>query len=294
MIRKKILIAGGCSYTDANYLTNDKTLPQVRGAWKMWPEHMGNALGLKTINVGYSGSSNETIYHKVLEQIYLYKDRIDTVAVMWSGMDRQRIFAGYDLNPLSEAVIELGTDPAYKNGATPFNWMDAIGMPKLSYRFFSSKDFYKARPAFIKYSLEDSLRAYHSLADICEKYGIKFIFMSGLFPFDYHQLNSLEEKGLTQAPDGHSVTTYESDLFKEYMNNIWFSSFEKNYKEHFIGWPIFTQLGGTYFDELRHQKRHPFDKHESYKVSETDLHPNAEAQEIVAQMFLERHRKIYG
>lgn len=291
---KNLLITGGCSYTDPNYLTNDKSLPQERGAWKMWPEYMGDALDLKVINTGASGSSNETIFHNVLEKIYLYKDRIDTVAVMWTGMDRRRIMCGYDINPLSETNIVMGKDPAYSEAnASPFEWLDRLGMANLSYNFFTSQDFWRVREGFIKYSIQDSLRAYSTLAEICKAHDIKFIFMNALFPFDYHYLEKFNAAGILKCPDGESVTTSENKVLKDYMNNVWFTTIDKNYKKNFIGWPLFKHLGGTYFDQMRLNGTDGFDSTKTYNVSEIDAHPDAEAQEIISKVIIERHKKLY-
>lgn len=291
---KKLLIAGGCSYTDPNYITNDKNLPQVRGAWKMWPEYMGNALDLNVINTGASGSSNETIFHNVLEKIYLYKDRVDAVAVMWTGMDRRRIMCGYDINPLSETNINMGKDPAYENDSNPFYWLERLGMKNMSYNFFTSQDFWRVRTSFIKYSIEDSLRTYNALADICKAHNIKFVFINALFPFDYFYLDKFEKAGLFQCPEGESVTTQERQVLKDCMNNIWFSNIEKNHKNNFIGWPLFPNLGGSYFDEMRLRGYNGFKSGDLYNVSDIDMHPNAEAQEIISKVIIEKYRKIYG
>lgn len=294
MARRKLLITGGCSYTDPNYLTNDKSLPQERGAWKMWPEHLGNALDLEVINTGASGSSNETIFHNVLEKIYLYGDRVDTVAVMWTGMDRRRIMCGYDINPLSEVNIVADYNPAYPDGAdTPFEWLSRLGMHNLSYNFFTSQDFWRVRTSFIKYSIEDSLRNYNALADVCAANGIKFVFINGLLPFDYHYLSHFQKTGILKCPEGESVKTHENQVLIDYVQNIWFSKFDKKHKSHFIGWPIYVPLGGTYFDWMREKNKRLFPKSDKYRVSEVDAHPNAEAQEIISKVILERHREVY-
>ena len=294
MSRRKLLITGGCSYTDPNYLTNDKSLPQERGAWKMWPEHLGNALDLEVINTGSSGSSNETIFHNVLEKIYLYGDRVDTVAVMWTGMDRRRIMCGYDINPLSETNIVMGRDPAHTDDRHgPFEWLDGLGMKNLSYKFFTSKDFWKVRVPFIKYSIEDSLRAYVSLAEVCKLHGINFIFMNALFPFDYNYLEMFHNAGILKCPNDRHVSTSQEEVMKIFMNNIWFTKIEKTYKKNFIGWPLYRNLGGTYFDQMRFDGTNGFEKGNSYKVSDIDAHPNAEAQEIISKIILERHREVY-
>ena len=84
---KKILVAGGCSYTDEKYIIQDPDMSQESGPWPMWPKYLGDKLGLETVNTGRSGYSNESIFHSVLEKILFYKNRVDTVAVLWTEFD---------------------------------------------------------------------------------------------------------------------------------------------------------------------------------------------------------------
>ena len=49
---KKILLAGGCSYTDPNFKSTATQLPdEQRSGWPMWPELMGKSLDLKVIKM---------------------------------------------------------------------------------------------------------------------------------------------------------------------------------------------------------------------------------------------------
>lgn len=292
---KKLLIAGGCSYTDSKYLTNDNSLPQIAGNWKMWPEYMGEALDLKVINTAMSGNGNETILHDVLDKIYTYKDRVDTVAVMWTGFDRKRIFAGYDINPLAQALMLMNQDPAWEGGDHPFIWLDRMGMPDIGRNFLGSQDFYKVRGDFVRYSIEDSLRSMLTLAETCKVHGIKLVMMGGLFPFDFYKLEELQRLGLITCPPGQSVDTPETEVVRRFVNNPFFTSIENDYKNNFIGWPMFWRLGGTYFDNMIQTGEGEFTgSPEDYRVSDVDGHPNALAQQLAANIFLERHGKLYG
>jgi hypothetical protein len=292
---KKLLIAGGCSYTNENYMTNDSRLPQIRGNWKMWPEWMGEKLGLKVINTAESGNGNETILHDVLEKIHMYKDRVDTVAVMWTGFDRKRIFAGYDVNPIAQAIMSLNLDPAWQDGEHPFYWLDRLGMPNIGRNFLASEDFYKVRNDFIRYSIEDSLRSMLTLAETCKMHGIKLVMMTGLFPFDYYKMEELRELGVITCPPGQSVDTTEKEVVSKFLNNPFFASIDNNYKDNFIGWPMFWRLDGTYFDNMIQTGEGEFTgKPEDYRVSDIDGHPNAKAQELISRVFLDRHGELYG
>ena len=59
MVAKKIMIAGGCSYTDQDYKTSNKDRDQTPGLWPMWPEHLGKKLDLEVVNTAKCGAGNE-------------------------------------------------------------------------------------------------------------------------------------------------------------------------------------------------------------------------------------------
>ena len=86
---KKILLASGCSYTDANYRSSD---PDIDPNWPMWPELMANELDLRCVNVGRSGQGADYILNSIIDQIAIYGNRIDTVAILWTTGDRLPFF----------------------------------------------------------------------------------------------------------------------------------------------------------------------------------------------------------
>jgi hypothetical protein len=64
---KKILIAGGDSFTDKNYKSHIH--PEIDTSWPKWPELLAEKLDMKCINVAKSGYGNDYIYESVLETI---------------------------------------------------------------------------------------------------------------------------------------------------------------------------------------------------------------------------------
>ena len=285
---KKILIAGGCSYTDPNFTSLDTSLEEnEKSGWPMWPEYLGNHLQLKTINTGLSGASNETILHRVMEQILIYNEKVDTVAVMWSASDRRRLFAKYNLNPISEAYT-LSSE-----SNNPLLWLNNIGLQDFSKNFFKSKYFYQVRSNFIKSAMEDSLRNYYMLADYCSKNKIKFIFVNALVPFHYDIFNILENSGFMQYPDNTKNINPEW-VVHTFYNNLFFNRFDSEYKKHFLGWPIFADIGGGYVSQWLDEKPSPyFNKYANYRISKNDTHPNAMGQISVSKMIIEKYEELY-
>lgn len=270
---KKILIAAGCSYTDKNYQSCD---PDVKVDWPMWPELLANRLDLKCVNYGRSGAGCDNIFDGVLEGIETYKDRVDTVAVLWSGSDRIPIFS-YNLNPL----VEIRPDPDHSD---PFSWMGDIGWGSLSKIYFNSPHFLRDRE--YKNMIHSQLRKMSTIIKLCKYHDIKLVMAQGLWLFDYHAINqAVKEKGVPESCDIHFP-----EVFDLMTNNPYFENLEKN-RKHVIGWPFHPNLGGYCFDELRFGDRVPVDY---YTISDIDKHPNKIGQELFAEEFIKRHDLLYS
>ena len=292
---KKLLITGGCSYTDPQYKISDPSMDQTPGPWPMWPEHLGNKLGLQVMNTAASGSSNEKIFHETMEKIIQYRDRVDTVAILWTEFDRSRFYGITDWMPISEASISLGQNPAFPGGGG-FEWRDDLGLGGAMVNFFKGKNFWSVRHAFIKYSIHDSLRHMLMMAEYCKAYNIKYIFMQGLDTLQWRTLNNLASKlPMNTQPNGDPAITQVKEYLDFYLKNPWFGNLDRFHKNNIIGWPFDPRLNGYNLDHIRYSGQHGFDsKKLGYNVSNVDKHPNAEAQKIAADIFYEGYKKTYG
>lgn len=292
---KKLLITGGCSYTDAKYKCSDPELNLPEAPWAMWPEHLGNQLDLEVINTASSGNGNSSIFHSVINSIYMYGDRVDTVAVLWSGMDRIRTFCGYNLNPINEARIDWLKEKG-EILSNPFDWMRDLGLQSGT-SFYTSEGFWKVSYGYVKSTIEDSLREYLTLAEICEARNIKFICAQGLQPFMWEALHKLEkEEFIKKNPNGYKYCLPDKNtMLKLFLNNPAFSAIDKNHRKKFIGWPFFEELGGKNIDSMRYNGEAPFYKEGSpFVVSKQDQHPNEEAQKLISDLFSAQYLKNYG
>jgi len=138
---KKILFAAGCSYTDKDYMSFDDSLPKEEmGGWKFWPEIMADELNLTCVNSGKSGRGSDFMFNETMKAIAMYGDRLDTIAILWSGSDRVPFYT-YDFNPFVEILV----DPNHKtkDGEVwdPFIWMEQIGIGKVNRKFWASEHF---------------------------------------------------------------------------------------------------------------------------------------------------------
>lgn len=290
---KKLLITGGCSYTDAKYKTLHSPDPNV-DTWTMWPEYLGRKLDLEVLNTAASGSSNERIFHETMGKIIKYRDQVDTVAILWTEFDRCRFYGILDSMPIAEARITYEEDPDDPR-RTGFEWRKDIGFTDLAINFLKSKKFWTVRGDFIKNSIHNSLRYILMMAEYCKAYNIKYIFMQGLNTVQYQVLNNLADHlPMNIQPNGQLPKTNKEEFINYLIKNDWFDNIDRAHKKNIIGWPFEPHLNGYFLDYMRYSGIAPFEKNNNYFVSDEDRHPNAEAQALISQIFHERWTKLYG
>ena len=270
---KKILLAGGCSFTDKRYRSPDKSIPEdQRGGWEYWPELMAKELDLECINVGLCGRGADFIFNEVVKQITIYGDRIDTVAVLWSGSDRTQ-FHTYCFMPIYEIY-----DAPLLGDRDPLSWMDEIGIGKINRKFWNSPGFHKG----VYYNMmENQLIKMVSLFEICKARGIKLIMAQGVLFLDFIALEKMHKSG--NLPDRAYISRKE--IFDYLIKNPLFQYLEEN-KNQIIGWPFYETLGGTAFSHIMNRKK------ECY-ISPEDHHPNALGQQVLSEYFIKKHRELY-
>lgn len=83
---KKLLIAGGCSNTDQNYIGYTK-----EGVFT-WPQVIADEMGWDLLNVGKAGHGNDTIEDCVFDALVQNQDREIVLMVLWSEPCRLNIF----------------------------------------------------------------------------------------------------------------------------------------------------------------------------------------------------------
>ena len=271
---KKILLAAGCSYTEESFFSMDNTIPdEQRGGWPMWPEILGDTLGLDVINVGLSNAGTDYMFDSIIKQISIYGDRIDAVAVLWSGCERFQLF-NWRINPPME--LRLAYEPGkIARNSKPFVFMDDIWGKKLSVAYWASKRFSKNT---YKTMIENHLSKILAIMKICKGCGIKVIMYQGVMPFDNSAYNFKEIPGASRSN--------AQEIYKWWISSPMFSEIQINHK-NFIGWPIFPSLGGHYYDNISSTDR------TNQSISPRDGHPNALGQEALAETFIDGYRKSY-
>lgn len=270
---KKILLATGDSFTDKNFKSFDSSLSvEQAGGWPMWPELMGNELGLEVINKGLSGRGADHILDSIIDEISKYGNRIDTVAVLWSSCDR---WPFYDAtwNPFSELTEDL-----IFHGDNISDWRSRYNVKTTTKDFWESKGF---STHIYKTMIENQLRKMCGVADICKAYDIKLIMNQGISYFSWWCLDALLEHNRI----GENQYISNQTAAKLFTHNSMFAKLDRS--NNIIGWPLFGNLGGSCFDARR------IDNEASY-ISNKDRHPNAYGQTLLANEFLEKYYELYN
>jgi hypothetical protein len=256
----KILLAGGCSYTDKNFQSLDTTA-DARGGWAMWPEIVADRTGLRAVNVGVSGTSNDAIFNSILDGIMEYGDRIDTIAVLWTTSDRIPFF-DKTIIPLAELYI------ANMDNSTEDldRWMSNRPAGDSVKKFIEDEHFNLDK--MLSYWMQSTIRKMYELVTICDKFGYKLIMGQGPAYFDETPLSKLLNEPIS------------SKKIKHFMDSPYFGRLQKH-RNNIIGWPLLTDLGGWDFDSYRKT-------FQNTTVSDKDYHPNAYGQQIIADVFTKR------
>tara|TARA_R110000782_G_scaffold209394_6_gene297598 strand:+ start:1911 stop:2726 length:816 start_codon:yes stop_codon:yes gene_type:complete len=270
-VTKKKLLAAGCSYTDKNFYSADKSIDECdKGGWPMWPELMAKELDLDCVNLGKVGASNKYIFDTVFDHIYSNND-IGLVVVMWSGWDRFEYMELKQQFPTSALIIEnINEYKKYKEilnppGDTPNKVYDDF------FKSLSKKD-------MVKYSrtiVNTNLRYMYILSDLLNKMKIPFIFFQGIVPFPIN---------ITTEIDGVVAHT-DADIAKDLNLCVFHNALRKD--KRLVGFPFFKMLNGIRLADLT--KPHP-----DLCVSDVDTHPNAKGQKVIANFMKDSYDRIYS
>ena len=257
----KLLLAAGCSYTDRRFISTDSTA-KTRGGWPMWPEIMGKAINLKTVNIGQSGISNQAIFNSIVDGINRYGDDIDTVSVLWTSFDRMQFFYS---NVIPFAELHIHNMPNKSEDLK--NWMDKRPHGDSIVRFMGNHHLDLER--LIRHWIVESLRYMSLVIDLCNSRGYKLVMGQGPSALEPSPFNNFSDRKITSEM-----------VMSQYMNNPYFKILEKN-KSSIIGWPFMSQVGGWDFDLYRSSHSHT-------TVSDKDYHPNEHGQQIFADLFIKK------
>lgn len=88
-MEKKLLIVGGCSWSNINFASDQH--PKLDVSWPKWHELLADMLDMELVSLGRNGAGQEYIFNTLVEYITKLddKDRIGLVIPAWSRSPRR-------------------------------------------------------------------------------------------------------------------------------------------------------------------------------------------------------------
>lgn len=118
------LVTFGCSHTYGHGLEDciiEGNRPGPLPSKFAWPNHLGNMLGLETINMARPGASNLEILCNILK--FDFQDT-DIVVILWTDHARDLVFIPYPTGPNGLGFMPIGTWMTLEdNGVDVESWL---------------------------------------------------------------------------------------------------------------------------------------------------------------------------
>lgn len=102
MSKKRLLITGGCSFTEETYYHQFGVMA--------WPRIISDGVDYDLLNVGRGGNSNDAIANQITDAVMENKDRDPLVMVLWTESNRVNYF---DYRTAFIKIPEIGGSNIY-------------------------------------------------------------------------------------------------------------------------------------------------------------------------------------
>ena len=282
----KYFIASGDSFTDYDFKSFD---PTVNKNWDMWPEVISKQLNIKSINVGRMGSGNVNIINRVLDCLVEHKEQPEFIMIQLTNWDRISLLH-CDLiitRFLRFTAIKNITDPSILTDENQKK-LDAFRANREISILSHDDDLFEKLSLHIAQHVatwetiaNNTLRALHTLINICLYKNIPLFVYAGLGPMLFKPFDILNESGEADI----DICLADPNLFcKKVITNTYFKEIDTIHNTpsniFLMGWPWFKPLGGTVFEVPSNMR-----------CSKGDGHPNGQGQEKLAGVFLEEYKK---
>jgi len=283
MKNRKILLAGGCSFTEHTLFSYCD--PSLSTDFPRWPEVLAKKLDMECVNLGKKACDNHYISTSIFE--YLMKNpkkEIGLVCCLWTNYTRtslynmpdwpanviQGLFSGRlkEYNDLSDArkaelykEVENISDiiKAWKEG--PDQFLDLL--------YFYAKNTHTKAETIVENIIKNTIKIFHDLECMLSLRNIPYLFGQGVVPF-YSRRQLDHNRGLEKiyAPPDEQLLFYLLK-YEKYFN-----------KEKFIGWPSYLSLFKG-CDPIK------------YLISKEDTHPNENGHRIIVNHFYKKTEELY-
>tara|TARA_Y100000022_G_scaffold10258_1_gene8166 strand:+ start:632 stop:1612 length:981 start_codon:yes stop_codon:yes gene_type:complete len=310
--KKNIILAAGCSFTDPNFKSLVKHLPDnERGGWPMWPELLQREIEKETgesyelINLAISGTSNDYIFNTCIDALSKYDDRIKILLI--GGTQWMRTYV---------AASNTHFNPQVNGVNTMWHIKDGIKVPDREPPWYNfCKNYEKAMIQMwylcsneygFRNIIHHNLRIMWTLMNMCKSKKIKFIWYQLLQPLPSAHLwrkrllQEGSEEGWEINVSLHAWEELKSQLrwtlsdryFSETVLKSPYAKFLVKHKKHFHG---FSWSDGIPWDTIIHSSHRDSDGHTYHEKNiicpkimidgkkVVDVHPNKLGQEEIAE-----------
>ena len=192
--KKKIILATGCSFTNPNFFSTNKHVPEEkRGGWPMWPELLQRKIEKETgesyelINLARSGASNDWIFNTFLDTMSKHGDRIKIVLVGGSQWMRTQVIAP-DINSNPQVAIKLRQRNLEGKTTEGIDGKAEVLLPQNAWQKWHNESVVQMWCKYsneygIKNTIYHNLRIMWTLLNICNNNNSKFIWNQLINPF---------------------------------------------------------------------------------------------------------------
>ena len=268
---KKILLVGGCSYSNDNFRSVHH--PDLDVSWPKWPTILAKKLDMELINLSESGAGQEYIYSNIIDKLQtIDHSKIGLVIAAWSTAPRR----------------DYQKESLYlKNKKWTYGKNDMVQKIKWTNDMYDSK-------GCMYYWIDKSLRYYYSLQMVCENLKLPYKQFQMVDLFKGYLWQELISRRTNDVADNKQVPiinniadlTVEEKHWKEtqekkYLAQIHNSPYYEIINSNFIGWPTDPRLNGYSIGEKVLDNT-------TDRISKIDLHPNKQGQEKLARFIYDR------
>lgn len=273
---KKHLYACGCSFTDSNWRLKNTNLQRTDiGDWPKWPEVLANELGLQHVNWGSAGCSNDVILDYSTRYILENHKDIELVCILWTEAERFWLLDQSYVHLQNWIPKNENLDEDKELLLYPHETVHHM------YRYLNNNSGGLGLVFGRRYT-----KQVYTLQKLCQELNLKYIFAQALGPFYFLQIQDKAEH--LKLDNFNAMQELKNFTKVKYFHDI--------DRDHFIGWPGQLELGGYTV-----QDKPPYN-HELHDVGPTypdiakpgDPHPNAIGHQLIADLYLNKHKQLYG
>ena len=280
MFKKPIILALGCSFTNADFKSHLTNIPEEeRGGWPMWPELLQRKIEKETgksyelINLAKSGASNDVIFKKFIHSLSKYDNRIKIVLVGGTQWMRSHV-----------VITDLNYNPQVNTGRLNYEKTYEKALAQ-TWESFSNK-------IGVQNIIYHNLRIMWTLLNMCNDKKIKFIWNQLLCPLPSAEFQKriLKRQGVT---DSHvDDQAFTDQFFSETILKSPYAKLIIKHKKRFYGLPWSPKKPWDWGSHMDRAEKivYPKSNLDNPGPQDIDVHPNKLGQEDIA----EKMWKEYG